>query len=480
MADDTYSRGYRGDAYPRLGKKQYDQSTDPLAELARLIGQDDPFATQGRTPAQPQYDGRRRAAAEPYHDAPPSTYGRADDSPYPEPYSDSETWDEREPQVGDALDDRHAERPAYRDAPFAHDRPYQDAYADDPHDDLDAAGYDRAYAEEGDGYGHAAYASDGYGQNYGSAGSDDGELDEPAPRPSRRSRFATIAAMLALVFVGTVGAFAYRTVFSGPSGPPPIIRSDGAPNKIVPTAQHADNVSGKQIYDRLSDRAQNERMVPREEQPVNIPEPSTPAPPLVQAAGSAAAPMSGGVSPQSAWPAPAASQGAPAGGEPRKIRTVTIKPDQGGGEQAVPPPATQPRVAAAQPASTGSVPTQSSSAANAPLALTPQPSSTSPPVRTSAVAPAASIPAAAAAGANGYFVQLSAQRSEEEAQASFRAIQAKYASILGGRQPLIRRKEVSGKGVFFGAQVGPLSREEAVQMCESLKSAGGACLIQRN
>ena len=33
---------------------------------------------------------------------------------------------------------------------------------------------------------------------------------------------------------------------------------------------------------------------------------------------------------------------------------------------------------------------------------------------------------------------------------------------------------------FYGAQVGPLSREGATQLCESLKSAGGSCIIQRN
>jgi hypothetical protein len=36
--------------------------------------------------------------------------------------------------------------------------------------------------------------------------------------------------------------------------------------------------------------------------------------------------------------------------------------------------------------------------------------------------------------ADGFVVQLSAQRSEEEAHASFRSIQAKY-SVLNGRRP---------------------------------------------
>ncbi len=76
-------------------------------------------------------------------------------------------------------------------------------------------------------------------------------------------------------------------------------------------------------------------------------------------------------------------------------------------------------------------------------------------------------------------VQLSAQSTEGEAQSAFRAMQAKY-SMLGGYQPLIRKKDQGDRGVFYAAQVGPLPRDEANQLCENLKSAGGKCFIQRN
>ena len=59
-------------------------------------------------------------------------------------------------------------------------------------------------------------------------------------------------------------------------------------------------------------------------------------------------------------------------------------------------------------------------------------------------------------------------------------MQAKYPSVLGGRQPIIRRKE-SSKGVYYGTQVGPFaSRGDAIQLCEELKAAGGNCFVQRN
>ena len=96
-----------------------------------------------------------------------------------------------------------------------------------------------------------------------------------------------------------------------------------------------------------------------------------------------------------------------------------------------------------------------------------------------AIAPPPPV-ATGADSAAGYFVQVAAQKSEEEAQASYRGIQTKYASVLGAREPVIRRKDLGSKGVFYGAQVGPYSREDAVQLCNSLKSAGATCMIQKN
>jgi hypothetical protein len=82
--------------------------------------------------------------------------------------------------------------------------------------------------------------------------------------------------------------------------------------------------------------------------------------------------------------------------------------------------------------------------------------------------------------AGGFVVQLSAQRSEEEAHASFRSIQAKY-SVLNGRRPLIRRKDQGERGIFYAAQVGPFgAKSDADQLCETLKSAGGRCFVQKN
>jgi cell division septation protein DedD len=90
------------------------------------------------------------------------------------------------------------------------------------------------------------------------------------------------------------------------------------------------------------------------------------------------------------------------------------------------------------------------------------------------------VAASRATDSGGYVVQLSAAKSEADAQASFRAMQSKYA-VLIGQHSLIRRKDQGERGVFYAAQVGPYgTKEEATQVCESLKSAGGTCFVQKN
>jgi hypothetical protein len=82
--------------------------------------------------------------------------------------------------------------------------------------------------------------------------------------------------------------------------------------------------------------------------------------------------------------------------------------------------------------------------------------------------------------AGGFVVQLSAQRSEAETLAAFRTMQAKY-SALSGRQPLIRRKDQGERGIFYAAQVGPFGvKSDADKLCETLRSAGGTCFVQKN
>src|SRR5262249_29551766 len=124
---------------------------------------------------------------------------------------------------------------------------------------------------------------------------------------------------------------------------------------------------------------------------------------------------------------------------------------------------------------------------NAPLSLNPNaapaaaaPEAPAAPVRTASVPPAPRAPAVAAGG-SGAYVQVSPQRSEAEAQAAFRSLQGKFPTQLGGREPVIHKADLGAKGTYYRAMIGPFaSSGEAIELCTSIKSAGGSCLIQRN
>jgi cell division septation protein DedD len=95
------------------------------------------------------------------------------------------------------------------------------------------------------------------------------------------------------------------------------------------------------------------------------------------------------------------------------------------------------------------------------------------------VPPASSATAPASDG--GYVVQVSSERSDTAAQASFKTLRSKYPGVLGGRSPLIRRVDLGEKGIVYRTQIGPFDTvDEARQLCGSLKAAGGHCIVQRN
>jgi hypothetical protein len=293
--------------------------------------------------------------------------------------------------------------------------------------------------------------------------------------------------------VGTAGAYAVRTYYSSAgSSPtsPPVIVADRSPTKIVPAG--GETPSGKAIQDRVGgDLAQTERerVVPREEQPVD---PKSLAPPPRVVLPSPVAPSSQVQAVVPSAPPPSGRAASSGGEEPKRIRTVTIRPDgtdaSGRPVGSLPPgpaPARTGTAASARPANRGPAPVDpQASAASEPAPVQPAPAQpAAPPApRLAAVPPPTTVPSSTGSGGTGnYLVQVSSQRSENEAQASFRALQAKYPDVLGNLQVVVRRADLGAKGVYYRAMVGPFaSNDEAVQLCNSLKAAGGQCLIPRN
>jgi len=468
-ADDDYDRDGEQAASAR-------DESDPLAELARLIGQTDPFGSMGRANHQVQ---PRTSGHEPYQQP------AADDVPAagPPPWMQRAVRQEVPPQdYPSAVHplQRYATpiaepEPDYQHAPFADDQePDPSRYDDALYGHLDPgtqqSRHDPAYADDPYAY------QDGYGEG----------AEEPVQK--RRGGIFTVAAVLALAVVGTGAAFAYRTYVGSPrSGEPPIIKADTGPTKIIPAPSDG---SGK-VPDRMAAGDGTEKIVPREEAPVDVNAKSGPRvvfPPLNPNANP---PSAASVAPA----APAlvsAGNGTMPNNEPRKIKTLTVRGDQpdeaaapvtSAPSSAKPAPAVRATVTPSQ-AAPRSPPSSANASANGPLSLAPQGAQPAPAAesrtRVAATAPTQIAPGTGA-GSGGYLVQVSSQRNEADAQASYRALQGKFPTVLGSHAPLIKRADLGDKGVYYRAMVGPFgSPDEASQFCGSLKTAGGQCVVQRN
>jgi cell division septation protein DedD len=133
------------------------------------------------------------------------------------------------------------------------------------------------------------------------------------------------------------------------------------------------------------------------------------------------------------------------------------------------------------------VPTPSQAAEPAAAAAAPDsPAGSTPnsPPQSTDTAPAQAAPEAtkpAAVPELKYVVQLSSQRSEAAAHATSKTLQTKYADLLAGHQPFIRRSDFGDRGVYYRVQVGPLPTfGEANQLCGNLKKSGADCVVQKN
>ena len=455
-ADDGYDRG----ADPRASARA---ESDPLAELARLIGQTDQFGPMSR--ANPRVQPRTNPQE--HHHAP----APADEGPPAGPPLWLKRATRQEPPQQDYPDTRHplhrygtpvaAPEPDYHDEqPYAAPEPDPSRYDDALYGQLDTG---RQHPQN-----DPAHADDGYAYDDGYAHGD--EWEERTPR--RRGGLITVAAILALAVVGTGGAFAYRTYVGSPRiGEPPIIRADAGPTKIVP----APTDGTAKLPDRWASGDGAEKIVSREEAPVDVnarPVTRVVFPPLNQNGNP---PPAASVTPNA--PQPSTSNGTLPNSEPRKVRTLAVRGDQ--------PDTTAVPVTSAIPAAKSPAKPASPASANAgtggPMSLMPQGSEATAPAEPRARVAATNPTQAAAPNAGGYVVQVSSQRNEADAQASFRSLQGKFPAVLGSRSPLIKRADLGEKGIYYRAMVGPFGTpDEASQLCSSLKAAGGQCVVQRN
>ncbi len=519
MADNNF-RSYSNRDSRARAEPLRDSASDPLAELARLIGQGDPYAERnsGRSADDAATPGFDWAANEDY--AEPQGHAEEHYAPPPLPPASYPAYAHGEQDHGEQdyepeppVAEQYFSGSAAKFNGFGGDAELEQLGPVLPPRQLPAfmspARPERYDAEAS---GLAQEAGEDYGDYY----------DEP-PRPRQRGGLVVIMAVLGLVVVGTAGAFAYRAMFGSAAFPslPPIIKASLGPNKIVPnnSAAQADNAA----QSSAATPATPDKLVSREEQPVNMEPPklgsrvvatipigAAPMPPSSTAAAPApAAPSFGTASASaldtaSAAPAPmptaaalppaSAEAQAPPPSEPKKVHTVLIHADQSGAvgaEPAAPAPRGARTAASSTKASASA--TASRGAANAPLSIMPgaegeavasAPSrsraAAAAPVAVASAEPAETVAASAPSGGR-YAVQVTSQHSEADAKASFKELRAKFPNQLSGREPIIRRADLGAKGVYYRAMVGPYaSMAEAAGVCSSIKAAGGNCLVQRN
>lgn len=445
------------------GQRAGSAKGDPLAELARIVGQDDPFRAL-------------LAARDEAHGAPSA----------PEAHLES-TWRGRiepsfapeaapKPTPADAFDQYLAS--VERDT---HDEPFHDAL--DAHGDHDAV---QDVAEP------------------------DYEEGRGLRRVKPRRRLASVGAGIAVVAVAITGALTYKALHGRSGGGVPVVQADTTPLKVAPKV--ADGVEipdqNRQIYEpKVKGKDGQIRIVNREEQPLDVSEAARAA----QGTGPAGAQGNGAGTTPGSGPFEAF-------GEPRRVRTVAVRPEA--------PPAPPPRDAQAEalpsviptmvlpsdqpPAASRPKPirqvatttqaAQTVRVQDAPPAMAAQPPAPRPvavkptpkaPQRVAAIAAettaqdapdttAATDTGSAVSDApvGGFSVQLGVRNSAGDARAALRQMQGKYGQ-LAGKPELIRQAEVNGKTIYR-VRVGPLAKAEASSLCTALQGAGGQCFVAKN
>jgi hypothetical protein len=183
--------------------------------------------------------------------------------------------------------------------------------------------------------------------------------------------------------------------------------------------------------------------------------------------------------------------------EPKKVKTVSVRPDgtllpNDAPPQAtaadVPVPAARPTVASTAKAAT---PKSAARVATTPRPATPDANGNPQPSRTSVAATAKRVeladtrdqaPAAGApqASSGSFAVQLAAPGTEQEARETQGRLMQKFATELAGFHTTIHKAAVGGKPVYRVRVPGFSSRDEAVALCQKLQTGGGNCFVAKN
>ncbi|MBM3578278.1 MAG: SPOR domain-containing protein [Alphaproteobacteria bacterium] len=421
------------------GSERKSHVDDPLSELARLVhGENSASDPYGRILAEAR--GARAQAGElrgSYDAAPPVA---SEPGYYPEP------------SIEQPLEPSYPLDADYRDLPPGYD--HQHAGGGEAYYEAEAGwSEDSQYLD----YGRDDEAYQGYGQSW---------------RSWFRPWHAVVAISL-IAFLSIGFAFWHRSGSDASREIATIVAPEG-PVKVKPSAEaeaSAPDGSGALVLDR-KEQAPVQKVVANQEQAVD---PSV-APNAAQ--------LGNGPVDLPHEPPPAAIAG------PKKVKTVTVRPDGTRVDNAALPPAvavaSRPAPEAAPPATTsgGAAATTTPASAAKPTATPPKiakPKPAAPKVASAEPTEAADADAGQAASLSkgGFAVQFGAADSEDDARALMKTIVGKYRAELGGLKPTFKMATVNDKTVYR-VRVAGVSKESANAICSKVKATGGACFVAGN
>jgi SPOR domain len=328
------------------------------------------------------------------------------------------------------------------------------------------------------------------------------EADPPFEEIRSRRPLYVMAAMIVAGIAGIGASFGFRGAVS-PQDEIATIRAANGPAKI-----HPETAAGTEIPNQDASILGGSRQQPpvaavnNVEQPAdlsaqaNVPEAQDTSPRAIAglAAGAASVPVP--VPPAQAEPQPSAEPLSIADLiEPKKVKTVSVRPDgtlvtndspPQVTASTVPVPAARPTAAAMAKAAT---PKSAARVATTPRTAAPDGNAQA--SRTSVVAKAKRVELADARGqppadgtakapSGSFSVQLAAPGTEQEARETEVRLMQKFAAELAGFHTSIHKAAVGGRPVYRVRVSGLPSRDEAIALCQKVQSGGGNCFVAKN
>ncbi len=312
---------------------------------------------------------------------------------------------------------------------------------------------------------------------------------EPEQRKSSSMRIAFVALAFAVIAGGAVAGYGLFGGNNG-TGEPVLIKADNTPIKVKPEEPGGRQIANEENasygkVDGKDETVDQTKLVSKTEEPADVAKvQDEQSSDLAQKANDRL----------SSEDVKADTNGSGRAGNvrPRVVKTVRVRADgsiiasqtaspiptptlasidgaKSNGKTAIPAasPIAKKQVAIVAPTVTAPAP-----AAKPEEVVIPVPVSTPAP----APAPAPSAPKPVVQESE-WVVQVSSVKSQEQANATFKNLQRRFAA-LADRQMAVQRANVNGN-TFFRVRVQTASKNDASALCSNLKAAGGSCFITR-